>query len=196
MINKKLKEKEAKRNPTSAEGLKECIFNNYLKDCKEKKIVNLGCGYGRFCNELKEQGNEITLVDIHNHNPSLKYVLADLNKDFPLKSDYFDVVFSIDVIEHLENSRHFLRECRRILKKEGKIIITTPNLTHLKARLKFLLRGVLYGFDKKDYEDSGHITSVFVIDFKRMAKEIGLRILNVKGYKEIVILELTRGDKK
>ena len=45
----------------------------------------------------------------------------------PFSDEYFDVVVSFETIEHLKNYRRFLDECRRVLKKDGLFICSTPN---------------------------------------------------------------------
>jgi len=44
----------------------------------------------------------------------------------PFKSDSFDLVLALDVIEHVDNDIHALTECRRILKAGGLLIVTVP----------------------------------------------------------------------
>jgi 2-polyprenyl-3-methyl-5-hydroxy-6-metoxy-1,4-benzoquinol methylase len=46
----------------------------------------------------------------------------------------FDAVVSIDGIEHIERPFDFIRECRRMIRKDGVLIISTPNLTALRSR--------------------------------------------------------------
>ncbi|MEN4006026.1 MAG: class I SAM-dependent methyltransferase [Methanobacteriaceae archaeon] len=63
------------------------------------------------------------------------------NERFPFEDGSFDVVLFLDVIEHLHNSpKKVLKEIRRVLKKNGITILTTPNLGTLKNRL-FVLGG-------------------------------------------------------
>ncbi len=52
--------------------------------------------------------------------------VADAHK-LPFKDQIFDTVIAGDIIEHLENPSKFLRECNRVLKKEGLLILSTPN---------------------------------------------------------------------
>lgn len=183
------------KNAASAKGLKEYVFNKYLKDIKNKRIADLGCGNGWISKNLNNN-NQIFSVDLKEYKDDIDYTLADLNKDFPFPQNTFDVILSTELIEHIENSRHFLRECKRCLKDSGRIIITTPNMTHFKARMKFLLKGALYGFDKREYDGSGHINPVFVTDFYRIAEEIGLKVLEVGKYKENTVVVMGKDSQK
>ncbi len=54
--------------------------------------------------------------------------LVDLEKKLPFKSESVDIVFANQVIEHLYNIDNFLLEIRRILKKNGYLVIGTENL--------------------------------------------------------------------
>jgi len=52
------------------------------------------------------------------------------------------VVYSTEVIEHLEGHRNFITESARVLKPNGWFMMTTPNLNRLLSRLHFALTGV------------------------------------------------------
>jgi len=49
-------------------------------------------------------------------------------ENIPVKSGSFDMVVLGEIIEHLENPQRVLRECRRVLKKNGEIVATIPFL--------------------------------------------------------------------
>ena len=51
---------------------------------------------------------------------------AHIDEEIPLESNSVDCVTLIAVLEHLEKPGHVLSESYRVLKKEGKILITTP----------------------------------------------------------------------
>ena len=66
----------------------------------------------------------------------------DLNKEkFPYADDSFDIISSSEVIEHLENYRDVLREMQRILKKNGLLVLTTPNVLNINSRVRYLVSG-------------------------------------------------------
>src|SRR5260370_23953068 len=60
----------------------------------------------------------------------------------------FDLVFAVEVIEHVESPINFLRNIAQLLAPEGVAIITTPNVDSLPARAKFLLAGKLRTMDE------------------------------------------------
>lgn len=58
--------------------------------------------------------------------PNLSFALMDCHK-LAFQSANFDVVVSLEVFEHLEDSRTYLRECARVLRPGGRLILSTPN---------------------------------------------------------------------
>ncbi len=81
------------------------------------------------------------------------YAQADLNVPFPWKDQSFDAVISTEGIEHLENHYFFLREICRILKREGTLVLTTPNIVSLRSRVRFLGSG-FFGRDARPLNET------------------------------------------
>jgi len=81
----------------------------------------------------------------------------------PFDDDSLDVVVSIEVIEHIEDSFAFFRELARITKPGGKIVVTTPNVLNLDSRVCTLIQGFPRLFNPLPLVDqdmrflSGHI---------------------------------------
>lgn len=65
----------------------------------------------------------------------------DLNERLPFPADGFDLVYSIEVFEHLHRPYDVLKECHRILKPGGFLVASTPNILHLQSRLRFFFTG-------------------------------------------------------
>jgi len=103
----------------------------------KKKILNVGCG------------NDIYGTDFVDFYPSRSEVKkCNLDKDMlPYKSNTFDEVFCKGVIEHLRNPGKLIEEMKRVLKKNGKLVIVTDN-AHF---LGFHIKGTMHtgGYEKR-----------------------------------------------
>jgi ubiquinone/menaquinone biosynthesis C-methylase UbiE len=99
---------------------------------KGAKLLDVGCGRGDFIKGFKDLGLEVSGIDREFGDPEtlkgIEVKLVDFEKDsLPFNSDTFDFVFSKSVIEHFWNPEHFIKECHRILKPKGTIIVMTPD---------------------------------------------------------------------
>lgn len=54
---------------------------------------------------------------------------GDLNKVLPYETDRFSCIYGLSVLEHLLNPCHYLRECHRVLRPGGRIVLLTPNIS-------------------------------------------------------------------
>lgn len=99
---------------------------------KGQKILDVGCGRGDFFKGFKDIGLEAYGLDREKTDSDMLNEInveyADLETEkMPFSDDVFDIVFSKSVIEHFFNPENFMKECYRILKPGGKIIIMTPD---------------------------------------------------------------------
>lgn len=105
------------------------------------RVLDLGAGKGNISTELKKLDFHVIACDI---NPQLFRIkgircdYADLNQKLPYETESFDYVMCVEVIEHLENPHHVIREIARVLRPEGKVVVTTPNIANFYSRLHFL----------------------------------------------------------
>ena len=103
-----------------------CVDRRIIESyCAKKEIRKLQIGCGR--NILKDWLN----TDFFTYTN--KVVHLDATVKFPFANDTFDYIFSEHMIEHISysNGLVMLGECHRVLKKFGKIRISTPNLEFL-----------------------------------------------------------------
>lgn len=126
-------------------------------------VLDIGCASGYFAKALQKKHCHVTGVDIDRKAVAnaKKYcdsvVAADMDteerKRIPKKK--YDYILLLDIIEHLKQTDTLLIELKKRLSKNGKIIISTPNIAHLSVRLR-LLAG---HFDYTEYGllDSSHI---------------------------------------
>jgi SAM-dependent methyltransferase len=118
------------------------LFKPHL--VSKMKVLDAGCGHGNYIiDEYRSRIHQAVGVDIDRQavrkNVCLdKVVIANL-EDLPFEDEYFDVVLSLWVLEHLENPLPVLSQLYRILKKRGVFIFVTPNKTNGLILLKRLL---------------------------------------------------------
>ena len=105
--------------------------------------LDLGAGRGELSTSLAARGYEVTAVERYGAQFEAKVPLvdADLNEPFPFDDRSFDVAMAIEILEHLENPRRFLRELARTLRPGGVAVVSTPNLTSLLSRFLFAACG-------------------------------------------------------
>jgi SAM-dependent methyltransferase len=107
-------------------------------------LLDVPAGGGRQARALRELGYEVITADLNPAEPAragISAAVADANAPLPFRSAGFDYVLTREGIEHLENQAGFISECARVLRPGGTIVLTTPNVMHLSARISTLLTG-------------------------------------------------------
>jgi len=132
------------------------------------KLLDCGSGKGEFADILKETGFQVVCVD--GADTCIKSVRqrgfecckVDLEyQRLPFEDNEFDIVVSLEVIEHLWNTGHYLAEIVRVLKPNGYAIFTTPNYNCWNYRIQH----VVGNFEKFTYK-SRHKKFYTVKSFK------------------------------
>lgn len=95
------------------------------------KVLDVGCGTGAVLDQMA--GKKFTVSGIDMNDTALAYCREkgfSVEKGFadkmPYQADTFDVVFALDVLEHLDNPEAAVREVKRVLKNGGLFIVTVP----------------------------------------------------------------------
>lgn len=123
-----------------------------------KAVLDVPCGEGAFTKRMLEQGADVFSADFVNilQIPHPQFSIVDMNERLPYSDAVFDAVICIDGLEHIERPFDFIKECRRIIRPGGVLIISTPNLTALRSRWRYLLTGFHQG--EKSPLDETHQT--------------------------------------
>lgn len=140
--------------------------------------VDAGAGAGNFTRMLAERFERVHTLDAFRPvdlPANAAFHETDLNGPWPLPDSSADLLVALEVVEHLENPRHFFREITRILRPGGCGFVSTPNNHSLSSLLTFFTKGQHRAFQAPSYP--AHITPVLKIDLERMLEENGLRLL-------------------
>lgn len=167
------------------------LYMNVLKlleNEKRGKILDAPAGQGALSEKLKNLEFEVYSLDIDLSNFKVRGVdtrRVDLNRELPYENSFFDYVVSVEGIEHLENPWHLIREFSRVLKKGGKLIITTPNCCSLYSRALFFARGNFLWFENLD-DKGGHINPIFFPEIKLILTSNKFKIEKITNEQEFI----------
>ncbi len=112
---------------------KRAIVHDFIERLVEPgKVLDIGAGTGKILSELKDKGWQIMGIDGEKEavkwskKRGVKIMQACLEKKLPFKENSFDLVLSLDVLEHLGKDSNALKEINRVLKPKGIALITVP----------------------------------------------------------------------
>ena len=154
------------------------------------RILDTPSGSGAISKKLQDAGFEVYAADIAPELfklPGVHCEKVDLNQHLPYRDEFFDYILNSNGIEHLEDQYTFVRECYRLLKPHGKLLISTPNILNLKARVANFLLGFPTFHDRPqnevdDYKGGGHINNVSYFDLRINLHRNGFKIIMVKTH--------------
>jgi hypothetical protein len=102
----------------------------------------------------------------------------DFDQPWPFFAETFEVSTALEVIEHVENPWHFLREIMRVTRRRA--ILTTPSTLCPLSRATFAAAGVLNGFSRNEVETAEHLTPIFPWQIELAAKKNGWKIVRLE----------------
>ena len=124
-------------------GLRDVGFDKFYQNGRngDRRFLDIGCATGFLLHHVREKGWDARGVEIC--TPSVEYARKIFGLDIfngtlheaGFNDRMFDVVHFSHVIEHVPDPRRMLLEVRRVLKDDGHIIVTTPNVSGWHARI-------------------------------------------------------------
>ena len=153
----------------------------------DARVLDLASGTGAFLARLRDNGyRDLSAVELNVAGFNLEGVTpqaVDLNSSFAqgaLPADAFDLVSAIEIIEHLDCPRAFLRNVHAILRDGGHLLLTTPNVASWLGRARFLLSGELRQFQRHDYDHQRHISPTTSVQMRLIFEEVGFELVAMK----------------
>jgi 2-polyprenyl-3-methyl-5-hydroxy-6-metoxy-1,4-benzoquinol methylase len=150
-------------------------------------VLDVGAFEGQISAAIASLGNTVTAMDVSPQAVAIaaargvSTVVADLSSTWPLPDEIFDVVFAGEIIEHLIDTDFFLGEARRVLRKSGRLIITTPNLASLARRIMLLLGKNPYIDTALRPDQAGHVRYFVLESLTRLLSENHFKVTRSRG---------------
>lgn len=150
----------------------------FLGDMRPGRLLEVGSGSGRFLHRMHAAGWEVQGTDF---DPAVaervrrRYGLrVDVGDLVALRypADAFDAVALSQVLEHVHDPIALLRECARLLRAGGRLVLSTPNAAGLAHRR--------YGRNWRGLEPPRHLHLFTPAALERCAGLAGLRSVNVR----------------
>jgi len=140
-----------------------------LSEVKENDtILDLGCSR---CQIRKFLPKNVKYYGVDLRGDNKTVFPHDLDKGLPkqLKKMKFDAIFILDVLEHLENFKQLIKECKNILNDKGRIIVVVPNNLRLSVN------------EGEWVSNKPHIHGFNIIHLINLAKLCGMKLTKSAG---------------
>ncbi len=118
-----------------------------------------GSGYGSEI--LSEKAGKVFGLEINPHSLSfarshylrsnIEFIQQDLNGKFPFQNEYFDAIVSFETIEHVQNQNSLISEFNRVLKKNGVLVISSPDREVITDKAKTVNKFHIAELSKKEF---------------------------------------------
>lgn len=166
------------------------VLINYIKGLPKKgmpgkdkiKILELGSGRGFLIKHLKEEGFDIIGSDFNKYNIKLAKEINNVNLEYidalniKMEDKSFDLVISVELIEHLPDVTKHFREVKKILNPGGIYCFSTPNIYVEK----------FYNFVIRKGQDKYHISLQSLRSLHKLLEKEGFEVhfLKMKEFRQ------------
>ena len=129
-------------NPKSPKFAVKKYLTSIQEEIRGKIVLDIPAGNGVTSEILLELGSKVEAFDLFPEYFLLKNIecrKADINQGIPVENNHADFIICQEGIEHFNDQLRAFSEFNRVLKMGGKLIITTPSISNLAAKLSYTL---------------------------------------------------------
>lgn len=160
----------------------------------KERVLELGCATGYWGTYLKKHKNvEIYGLDFleyhvnkaketNCYNEVVQYDLNKIDNSLDYLAQSFDKVVILDVLEHLYNPAEVLQWCKKMLKPQGKLIISIPNVAHKTILQQLFLNE--FNYTQNGLLDRTHIRFFTLTTFADLLANNGFETIDLKRVME------------
>jgi 2-polyprenyl-3-methyl-5-hydroxy-6-metoxy-1,4-benzoquinol methylase len=162
----------------------EALVRTFSDTLTGRKALDLGAGAGAMSVRLHKLGFDVLALDYVEQNfrcpPQVaRFAKTDLNSNFSsLLQQGADLVIAVEILEHLENPRSFLRQCHASMNPGAILVLTTPNIDSNCSKAQHVREGTFAMFRDSSYRSSGHITPISGWLIHKALKEVNLNVMH------------------
>lgn len=163
-----------------------------------KRVLDLGCLGGQISKLIKDQNNDVYGVDINPKAAStaeargIRVKVFDLNDGIPFEDGFFDIIHAGEIVEHIYDTKFLFEECNRVLKPNGTMLFTFPNLNSIRNRVRVLKGGYLTHLGAYPDDHFGENIRVFNLEkVRELCLHTGFRVVDVVGVPALAAGSLT-----
>lgn len=189
-MNKKTSWKSISSPGTNERVMAEVVaFARSFNEPRAIRILELGAGSGTLSKNLRDMLNaegvnysiecgDIEPDQINSQQLDFSCIYVNAQEPFNVQGKY-DVVITVELIEHIENPFHLIREIAQITEPGALFVVTSPNTLSLRSRFRFLLNGCQDYFRRPYNEywlNMGHVNPINPIQLVYILRKNGFAV--------------------
>ena len=156
---------------------------------RDGALLDVGGATGNLGYALRSHFTERYVLDIAEvcrapaHAKGNEFVLANVDVEgLPFRDASIDLVVALDFIEHIIDPEKFARECHRVLRPGGKVLINTPNIQFWKHLQSLVVHGVFpHTSGDTEVYHGGHVAFYNLRDMQEIFRSFDEQRVHTRG---------------
>lgn len=152
----------------------------------KKTILDSACGRGQISQMLFLSGHNVFSCDIDNcfgGDVSINFKIANLNEAFPYEDNSFETVINSTALHYLRSSENYFTECKRVLKNNGELVFSIPNISNYAERINFLRKGIFSEYGEGYLQRKNFLYPPYIFT---LLKYLNFKIIEIRGVVAII----------
>ena len=163
------------------------IITEVLSGCPKGVLLDVGCYDGSLGEVFVKKGYSVYGVEAHDEasekarGKGIDVIKDDIEKGLPWQDNFFDCVVAAEIIEHIYDTDKLLDDMKRVLSKNGLLVVSIPNTACFTNRIKLLFNRYPRYCEYQAGTAGGHIRVYTLEAIRSQLVEHGFNIVNIRG---------------